>query len=443
VEKLSLKEKASYGLGDFASQLSWQVVSSYLLVFYTDVFGLAPAMISIILLVARVWDGINDPMMGMIMERTKSRWGRFRPYLLFMGPIMALFNVLTFLAPNIGGTAKIVYAFVTYIGLGMSYTAINIPYGGLATVMSTDTSERASLNMWRTIGAFSGAFFVNLATMRLIQFFGKGGGNGYLMTVIIYSIASVPMFFICFKNCKERCAPKPGQHITIQESIHCVVANKPLLAVMLYSFLQNLSMNLRLGTLAYYFIYVVGNPTLMATLLPMEIVCAIISTPIGTKFANKVGMKKASIIGSIIRSVAIALLFFVDPSNIALLTALTVIVGLSNFFGATTNTMVATCIDYAEDKLGVRADGTIYAASSLVTKIASAVAGSVGVLAIAAFGYVANASQSPSALMGIRYTSQLIPAILCLASGISLALYHLSESDHKEILKRLDARKND
>lgn len=438
MEKLSKKEKVSYGLGDFASQLSWQVVSSYLLVFYTDVFGLAPAVISVLLLVARVWDGINDPMMGMVMERTRSRWGRFRPYLLFMAPIMALFNILTFMGPDLSSTGKIVWAYVTYIGLGMAYTALNIPYGGLATVMTSDTNERAEINMWRTIGSFAGSFFVNLATMRLITYFGERGGNGYLTTATIYSIAAIPMFWICFKNCKERFTPKAQEKLKIKDSLKCIVNNGPLASVIFYSFFGNLSMNLRLATLAYYFIYVVGNPTMMATLLPLEILCAIAATPFGTKLAKKIGLKQTSIIGSVIRGVAIALLFFIDPTNKALLVVVTIFVGLSNFFGATTNTMVAASVDYAEAKTGKRADGTIYATSSLVTKIASAIAGSAGVMIIAASGYVANEVQTSSALWGIRFTSQMLPALFCFASAICLCFYHLNEQKHKEILKQLE-----
>lgn len=442
MEKLSRKEKMSYGLGDFASQLSWQVVSSYLLIFYTDVFGLAPAVISVIMLVARIWDGINDPMMGMIMERTRSRWGRFRPYLLFMAPVMALFNVLTFLAPDIQGNAKIAYALVTYIGLGMAYTALNIPYGGLATVMTQSTEERSEINMWRTIGSFSGAFFVNLMTMRLVTYFGERGGNGYLITALVYSLAAIPMFWICFKNCKERYIPKQTQKVSIKDSLKCIAVNRHLLVLMVYSLFSSIHMSLRLGTLAYYFTYIVGKPTLMATLLPMEILCAIACTPMGVKLSKKIGIKQAAVAGCLLRTAGLAILFFIDPSNLPVLVAATLFTGCTNFMGPLTNTMVATTIDYAEAKTGVRADGTIYATHSLVTKIASAISGALGVMLIASFGYIANAAQTPEAIWGIRFTSQGVPAIMMLISAVILALgYGLDEKKHEEILAKLEIQR--
>lgn len=196
--KLTVMEKIGYGLGEAGSQFSWTMVSSYLTLFYTDVVGLTAPIISLIMLIARVWDAINDPMFGSIAENTHSRWGRYRPYILFGSPILALFNCLTFINLDAPLLWKSIWCGITYIGCGMAYTAVNISVGCLANSMTASNKERVSLNAYR--GAVSGLvnILVSAVTMPMILHFGNGStssGRGYFMAALIYSIACLPCFF--------------------------------------------------------------------------------------------------------------------------------------------------------------------------------------------------------------------------------------------------------
>ncbi len=193
LKPLGFKEYFVYGLGNFASQLSWTMVGAYLSVFYTDVFGLTPMAVSLLMLVAKVWDGVNDPMMGTLMERTHTKWGRFRPYIFLGAPLLVLFTVLTFTVPNFGGNAKLIYAYITYIGLGMAYTVTNVPYLALPAVMSNDPKETNRLMSAQMMGMTIGQILLNLTVLPLIKFIGKGNeAAGYHSTAILLAAISRP-----------------------------------------------------------------------------------------------------------------------------------------------------------------------------------------------------------------------------------------------------------
>ncbi len=205
-----------YGFGDLASQFVWTFVGSYLTIYYTDIVGLAPAIVSVIMMGARIWDAINDPMMGAIAERTRSKFGRFRPYIAFGCPFLAIFAVLTFTNPFGGGSAAgAIWAAVTYIIAGMLYTLVNIPYAALSGVMTEDANQRNKINTSRNIGMNLGMVIVNALSAGLaLRFSGEGAevanGHGYMMTALIYAIISIPLFLIVFATAKEKVQPMHG-----------------------------------------------------------------------------------------------------------------------------------------------------------------------------------------------------------------------------------------
>lgn len=202
-----------YGFGDLASQFVWTFVGSYLTVFYTDVVGLAPLVVSAIMVIARIWDAINDPMMGAIAERSKSKFGRFRPWIAFGCPFLAVLSVLTFTNPFGGSTtAGVIWAAVTYIAAGMLYTLVNIPYGAMNAVMTEDANQRNQINASRSIGMNAGMALVNaLSPILLLAFSQKGAGvadgQGYLRTAMLYACISVPLFLIVFFTSREVVKP--------------------------------------------------------------------------------------------------------------------------------------------------------------------------------------------------------------------------------------------
>ncbi|MEO0605768.1 MAG: MFS transporter, partial [Myxococcota bacterium] len=208
---LSVTEKVGYSLGDFASNFYWRVFDTFILIFYTDVFGIPAASAATLLLVTRIWDAVNDPMMGILADRTKTRWGRYRPWLIWMILPLVAAGVLTFFTPDLPTGGKIVYAYVTYILMMMTYTAINIPYSALMGVISPSTQERTSVSQFRFVGAFTGGIVVQSSTLWLVKWFGEwsGGGveAGWPLTMLVYGIIAGFAFAITFATTKERVEP--------------------------------------------------------------------------------------------------------------------------------------------------------------------------------------------------------------------------------------------
>ena len=206
--KLSFKEKLGYGLGDTASNIFFQFVNIFLLYYYTDVFGLSPAAVGTLFVVTRFWDAINDPLMGAVADRTNTRWGKYRPYMLWMAVPFGLFGYLAFANPDFSQTGKLIYAYVTYVGLMMAYTAINVPYSALMGVMTPSSEERTSLSSFRFVGAFSGTLLISLSVRPLVRLLGGGDeALGFKLTMALLSIIAVLLFIITFCTTKERVKP--------------------------------------------------------------------------------------------------------------------------------------------------------------------------------------------------------------------------------------------
>src|ERR1017187_4917845 len=225
---LGFKEKLGYGLGDMASHFVWDMVGFWLLFFYTDIYKIPAAAAGTIMLVARFWDMAIDPVIGIVSDRTQTRWGKFRPYILFGALPYAVLAILTFTTPNLGETGKIIYAGATYVLLMTAYAAVNLPYSSLAAVMTDDTYERAGLNTYRFICAFSGQFVVTGLALTLAKFFGGGDkAQGFQYTMILFGILSVIFFFITFKATKERVQSSPILKSSLKEDLKNLLANRP------------------------------------------------------------------------------------------------------------------------------------------------------------------------------------------------------------------------
>ena len=226
--KLSFKEKIAYSLGDTASHFVWDMVGFWILIFYTDTFGISAAAAGTIMLIARFWDMASDPVMGIIADRTKTKWGKFRPYILWMALPYSILAVLAFTTPNFGNTGKVLYAGITYILLMTVFTAINLPYSSLGAVMTSDSYERAGLNSYRFIFAFVGQFIVSGTALSLALYFGKGdNAKGYQYTLMLFSLISFFLFMITFKWTRERVQPPKTQKENLKEDFRNLFKNKP------------------------------------------------------------------------------------------------------------------------------------------------------------------------------------------------------------------------
>ncbi|OUP54231.1 sugar (glycoside-pentoside-Hexuronide) transporter [Butyricicoccus pullicaecorum] len=438
-----------YGFGDLASQFVWTFVGSYLTIYYTDIVGLAPAIVSVIMMGARIWDAINDPMMGAIAERTRSKFGRFRPYIAFGCPFLAIFAVLTFTNPFGGGSAAgAIWAAVTYIIAGMLYTLVNIPYAALSGVMTEDANQRNKINTSRNIGMNLGMVIVNALSAGLaLRFSGEGAevanGHGYMMTALIYAIISIPLFLIVFATAKEKVQPMHGtQAFSFKDTVNNLVRNKYLMIITLIMLLQMTAFMGRIAVTSYYVIYCLGSFTMIALIMTIPSLGGIIGSFFVPFFAKRFG-KRAVLMGSmLIQAVGLLVIYFAPFDNITMVLVGCWIFGLFNVGFPMTLSMVADSVDYMELKTGIRTDGTAYATYGLATKVGNAIGGSIGVLLLAAFGYVANAEQTVEAMNGINIVVNLIPAILFILGAAACLLWDMSDKDADEIREKLKAKNN-
>lgn len=449
MERLSKKSIFSYALGDLASQMVWQFVGMYLTVYYLDVVGLAPAVASTIMLIAKIWDAINDPMMGGICERTNSKHGRFRPYILYGAPLLAIFSVLTFTAPFGNSAAGAIWATVTYIGAGMLYTLTNIPYGALAGVMTTHAEDRVKLNSARGVGMQAGIMFVSFCgALLLTKFSGSAEqitGRSYTLVAIIFAIIATPMFFLVFKNTKEVITPKAtAQKVSFVDTIKIAATNKYLMIIVFVTIFQMVPYMARISTMAFYVGNCLGDFRLMSILMTIPGIGALIGnivTPSVVKHLGKFGNRNALILSMLLKGVTFIWMFFVPYENIKLLIIVTCINAIMGFGFAPQLSMIADAIDYQDEKTGVRSDGVAFAVYGLATKLGGAIGSSVGIMLIAGFGYVAGEAVSQSALTGFNFTANLFCGLLHLvAAAIPFIFWKMTDKDADDIRARIKAR---
>lgn len=447
--KLSKRTLFAYGCGDFASNLCWTFIGSYLSVFYTDVVGMAPAVASAIMLIAKIWDGINDPMFGAIAERTNTKKGRFRPYIFYGAPFLAVLSVLAFTTFGKGNTA-IVWAAVTYIGCGMLYTVVNLSYGSLSTVMTTDAGDIAQLNSYRMMGTNLSSVLLNAITAPLLMKF-SGGAEGYTAgaytkVALLFAICALPLFYFVYASCKETVhPPKSAVKVPVSRSIKSVVTNGPLMLIFLIQLIAMTAFFGRMGVVIYYLMYNVQRFDLIAAFMSLPSLFTVVGILLTKNFIIRVGKKKMAAIGYIGAGIALILIFIVGKTagytNIPLLLILHCIYGFFCFSFPIPMAMVPDAINYEEERKGIRSDGTSYATVSLSTKFGSAFGVSGALLVMGATGYVANAQQSAEALNGINMTTNLVFGIMFLCCLIPLFFYPLNEKKSTEILESLQKKR--
>lgn len=437
-----------YSCGDLASQFVWTFIGSYLTIFYTDIVGLAPAVVAAIMMAARIWDAVNDPMMGAIAERTNTKIGRFRPYILFGAPLLAVFSVICFTHPFAGSsTAGVIYATVTYIITGMLYTLVNIPYGALAAVMTEDAEQRNKINASRNVGMNIGILIVNGITANIMLYFsGEGAevanGNGYFMTALVYAIISVPCFFAVYFTSKEQVIPETSkENFSLTATIRGLVTNKYLMILLVIMILQMTAWMGRIGVVIYYIMYCLGSFSLIPVIMLAPSVCGIVSSLLVPKAISRFGKKTTLQIAVICQGISLLAMFFTPFDNLTLIIIESGLVGFFNVSFPCSLCLLGDAIDYNEYKTGVRNAGIAYATYGLAQKLGNAIGASVGVLLLDAFGYVANAQQTPKTLNGINIVVNLMPAFLFFLTAAFTFTWKMKDSEADEIRIKLHERK--
>ena len=442
MEPLTFKNYFVYGMGNFASQLSWTMVGTYLSIFYTDVFGLGVGAVAMLMLIAKVWDGINDPMMGTIMERTHTRWGRFRPYIFAGAPLLVVFTILTFTVPGFGGPAKLIYAYVTYIGLGMAYTMTNVPYTALPAVMTHDPKEVNRLNAAQMMGMTIGQIVLNLTVLPLVTFIGGGDqANGYQKTATLLAIVALPMFWAVAVLSKEKVTVEKKEQGKVLDGLKMIAKNKNLLCAMFYSFFNMFGILGRISVAVFFYMHCVQNFALITVFMMMQMAVGTLVMPFAPKFVEKFGKRNGAIISMVIQGAALLLLYFGPSTSIPFNFLCMIIYGTGYIAGPSGSGMIVDAIDDFDDKYGVRNDGMAFSFNGTAIKIATAIANSVFLLVMGAFGYVGGGEITPHVQTGINLAANLLPGIVFLIGIIPLALYDLDKPGYMEAVReRLTAR---
>lgn len=444
-EKLSFKEKAGYALGDTASNFYWKTFEFFLLFFYTDVFGLQAATVATMFLVTRLWDAINDPLMGIIADRTKTRFGKFRPYLIWLALPMAVSGVLCFTTPDLPAGGKVVYAYVTYIFMMMLYTAINIPYSALMGVMTSNVKDRASLSSFRFIGAFTGAIIVSSVTLDLVAIL--GGDNvekGWQLTMVLYGIIAAVLFVLAFFTTKERVTPPKGSTDSIKKELGDLLSNGPWMVMFVLGLLVIISFWIRGGTTAYYFKYYVGDTMLTGAFLLSGSIASVVGIAATGLLVQKFGKRRLYMGLMAVGAVLMMLFYFVGPEQIGLIFVLHILTSL--ILGPNAPlvwAMYADTADYSEWKTGRRSTGLVFSAATFAQKAGGALGGWITGYLLAFFGYEANTAQSSDSIFGIVLLMSLIPAGFCaLAAGV-VWFYKLDDQFMLKIERELSSRRSD
>ncbi|MCZ4694624.1 MFS transporter [Ancylomarina euxinus] len=441
--KLSLKEKVGYSLGDTASHFVWDMVGFWILIFYTDTFGISAAAAGTIMLIARFWDMLSDPLMGIIADRTNTRWGKFRPYILWMALPYSVLAVLTFTTPDLGPTGKVIYAGVTYMLLMTVFTAINLPYSSLGAVMTSDSYERAGLNSYRFIFAFIGQFIVSGTALSLALYFGQGdNAKGYQYTLILFSIISFALFMITFKTTKERVQPPKEQKENLKEDFKNLFKNKPwviLFFVGIISFIMFAMQNL---SIAYYFKYYIGNEENVQLFNVIGTVALIVAIPFSKPLAKRFGKRNVFLASSLLSGFFFICLYLPGANNITMIYILNILAKMAYAPAVPLLwTMLADTADYSEWKTGRRSTGLVFSAATFAQKAGWGIGGALAGWMLAIFQFTPNVEQTETAITGIKLMISVIPGILYMSCAILLYFYTIDHDTCVVMKSDLDKRR--
>ena len=463
--KISVVEKTAYGLGDMASNLFYQTFTMFLLYFYTDVFGISAAAAGTMFLVVRMLDTFYDPLVGLMADRTKSKYGKFRPWILYTVVPFGVIGFLTFFTPELATSAKLVYAYVTYTAMMFIYSTINVPYGALMAVMTSNSLERTSLSAFRSISAFLGGIIVQAFTLKLVQYFGllqanaDGSANeqfGFSAAMGIYSLLAVMMFLTTFFLCKERVQPISDEKSSLKIDVKDLFSNVPWLILTLVGVMTCLYVAVRNGSIIYYFKYYVnangtadlfgfklGAEALVSTFMVVGTVCSIIGTVLLKPMAAWIGKKRVYMVSMSLGTVLSIAYYFLGKDQISLMFLFQ---ALCNFAVGPAMAMMwsmyADTADYSEWKTGRRATGLIYSSANFAQKFGWSIGGAIAGYLLAYFGFVANAPATPETQTGVRVLFGLMPAIWSVFAVIALFFYQLDEQKVIEINQEIAEKKD-
>ncbi|WP_134088494.1 MFS transporter [Olivibacter sp. XZL3] len=458
---INLKECIGYGLGDAASSMFWKLFGSYLLIFYTDIFGLEAAAVGTMFLVTRIWDSFFDPIVGIVADRTRTQWGKFRPYLLFLAIPIAIIGIFTFYTPPLSPPAKLLYAYITYSLMMMVYSAINVPYASLLGVMSPYPADRNNLSTYRMAFAYLGSFLALLLFIPLVNYFSKNSKliidqqYGWVAAVAVIAVLSSMLFLGCFKLTRERVKPKGNDHSSLKKDLRDLSHNKPwwiLLGAGICTLIFN---SIRDGATVYYFKYYVNEEQLGAVhvfnipfiLSGLYLAVGQLSNIIGVMLAapvsNRIGKKNTYMLVMAIATVFSVLFFWLERGDLWVIFFLQIVISIcAGCVFPLLWSMYADCADYSEWKTGHRATGLIFSSSSMSQKIGWAIGSALTGWLLTYFGFQANQVQNAETIRGIKLFLSFLPAAGAFLSIFLIYYYPLTKGKLLQITAELEIKRN-
>lgn len=443
--KLSIKEKIGYALGDTASHFVWDMVGFWILIFYTDTFGISAAAAGTIMLIARFWDMVSDPIMGIIADRTNTRWGKFRPYILWMALPYSVLAVLTFSTPDLGSTGKVIYAGTTYLLLMTVFTAINLPYSSLGAVMSSDSYERAGLNSYRFIFAFVGQFIVSGAALYLAEYFGKGdSAKGYQYTLILFSVISFILFMITFSTTRERVLPPKEQKESLKEDLKNLFKNRPWVILFLVGIVSFIMFAMQNLSVAYYFKYYVGKEADAQLFNVIGTVGLIVAIPASKPLSKRFGKRNVFLASSLLSGLFFCLIYLPGPDHILWVHVFNVLAKMAYAPAVPLLwTMLADTADYSEWKTGRRATGLTFSAATFAQKAGWGIGGALAGWLLALFHFTPNVDQTETAITGIKLMVSVFPGILYMLCAVLMFFYSIDHQTCVVMQQELERRRRE
>lgn len=448
--KITVQEKIGYGLGDTASNFVFHIVNAFLISYYTDVLGLNPKAVGILYVAARVWDAVSDPLMGTLADRTQTKAGKYRPYLLWLAVPYGVIGFLAFLGPDFSDTGKLIYAYATYIALMTVYTAINVPYSALMGVMSADPKERASLSTFRFAGAFSAQVIIGLALIPLLNHYGGySSPEAWRATIPFFAIVASVLFLITYMSTKERVPPQKGAQ-SVGKDFEALKKNTPLIVMLIVAVITLAQLGLRLGVTPFYLNYVtdfgpekywwyLDKSAIFWTSAPVALVLGLFMTKPMIKFFGK---RNSLILLTALNALAIIVFYWIPPTDFKLILIVNMI---GAFIAGPTPALVwamyTDVVDYGEWKFGRRTTALAMSSAMLIQKIGLAIGGGMVGWMLGDYGFQANEVQTAEAVDGILKMFSVIPGVLLMSTAIVLLWYRLTDDEVTKITDELKERR--
>ena len=444
--KLSIKEKIGYGMGDAGCNIIFGAIMLFVNYFYTDIFGLAPALVGVMLLSIRVIDAITDPIMGAIADRTQSRWGRFRPWILWMAAPFAFFSYLMFTTPDWTYSSKVIYAFVTYFLLSLTYTAINIPYCSLGSVITNDPKERVACQSYRFVMVGIATLILSLSLLPMVDWFGGGDkAKGYQMAMGVLAVLGMFMFLFCFSTVRERVRPAVPSNDDLKSDLKDVWKNDQWVRILLLTLCNVCPGFIRMAATMYYVTWVMGQSTSFATLfISLGVVGMMGGSMLAKVLTDRICKLKVFFWTNIVLAIFSCGFYFLDPHATTLIVVMYFLLNILHQIPSPLHwSLMADVDDYGEWKTGKRITGISFSGNLFFLKLGLAIAGAMVGFLLSWYGYDAGAKeQSAESINGIVMLFTIIPGVGYLITAGVVRLLKVDTETMRRIQADLEKRRN-